>query len=178
VALKGDPAVVVAGTHRDGIVFVDTTLRLAGDTTILADEVYVGPNARLSTCWAPNGTPDDNDDGCANGRSLAIHAAGAVSIAAGIDLTGGSGGPTAHGGNLVLSGASIAVPGTVVTAGRGAPSGGVLLVASGRLVPAGRLPLADVIAEWLRTDPREVLPDLPAGDLNRYDGTHALLKAA
>jgi len=34
-----------------------------------------------------------------------------------------------------------------------------------------------VISEWLHTDPREILPDLPGGDLNRYDGSHTLLKA-
>ena len=35
-----------------------------------------------------------------------------------------------------------------------------------------------VFEEWLGADPHRYLPDLPAGQINRFDGTHKLLKAA
>jgi uncharacterized protein (DUF1501 family) len=35
-----------------------------------------------------------------------------------------------------------------------------------------------IFAEWLGTDPTKYLPDLPAGDINRLDGSKTLLKAA
>jgi uncharacterized protein (DUF1501 family) len=35
-----------------------------------------------------------------------------------------------------------------------------------------------VFEEWLGADPHRYLPDLPAGQINRLDGTHKLLKAA
>ena len=126
LVLSGDPAVTLSGTQSYGIVYVDGELRLTGDTTIRAASIYLGPDARIDTCYVPG----LGDGQCIGGRSLALQSAGPLTVATGIDLESGvTNGP---GGNLSLRGASIAVSGQINTSGdTGYPSGSVTLSASG-----------------------------------------------
>ena len=128
LVLQGEQATLSGGADY-GIVYVDGELRLAGDTTITAGSVYIGPNAYLRTCFVP-GAGSGGSDTCTAGRSLTIRSSSTLTIEPGLDLTGRSG--TARpGGSLVLSGGDVAVGGAITTAGNGAGSGSVAIDARG-----------------------------------------------
>jgi hypothetical protein len=132
LVLNGDSE-TLSGSVQYGLVYIDGALRLAGDTAISASSIYIGPDAYLDTCFVA-GT---GDAGCTAGRSLTLRSSGPLTIATGIDLTGGTG-SVQPGGNLTLSGTSVAVAGDVTTAGSGgAPSGQVSIASSGPLAVGG-----------------------------------------
>ena len=87
LVLEGDE-VLLGGAAAYGIVYVDGTVRLTGDTAIYAQSIYVGPNARVLTCHVPG----VGDDACGAGRNLTLKSPGPVTVAQSLDLTGGSGG--------------------------------------------------------------------------------------
>ena len=65
----GQPDRTIVGPAVYDIVYIDGVLNLAGDTQILANQVYIGANAMLRTCFvAPNVA-----NGCAAGRNLTHH---------------------------------------------------------------------------------------------------------
>ena len=72
VALPDDPPVELSGAHTYGEVYVDTELRLLGDTRIDASRIYIGPNAWIRTCMGPG----DVADACTAGRSLTLNSTG------------------------------------------------------------------------------------------------------
>jgi hypothetical protein len=115
LVLNGDPPVTLSGTQSYGIVYVDGELRMTGDTTIDAASIYFGPDATIDSCYVP-GTGDRQ---CAGGRSLTLHSSGPLAVATGIDLESGGNGAATNGpgGNLSLSGASVAVGGQIDTSG-------------------------------------------------------------
>ena len=95
IQLNGDLPVTLSGSVSYGLLYLDGTVRLAGDTAITATDVFIGPDAQLQTCFDP---PNGND--CTNGRSLSITASGGVAISPAIDLRGGIG-ANRPGGSLV-----------------------------------------------------------------------------
>src|SRR3954468_15588235 len=111
VALPDDPAVELSGAHTFGEVYIDTELRLLGDTRIDATRIYLGPNARIRACMGAG----DADDACTAGRSLTLNAAGEVMVAPPIDLRGFGTDPP--GGSLRVSAASIVLGDGVRTDG-------------------------------------------------------------
>ena len=129
IALPDDPPVELTGAHTYGEFYVDTELRLLGDTRIDAARIYLGPNGWIRTCMAPGGV----DDACTAGRSLTLNATGEVVVAPAIDLRGfGAGQPA---GSLRIRAASIVLGDGVRTDGAGpAASGLVDLAATGPLV--------------------------------------------
>lgn len=129
LVLEGDDA-VLNGPASYGIVYVDGTLRLAGDTGITAQSIYIGPNARVLACHVP-GT---GDDACGPGRNLGLKSSGPITVAQSIDLTGGSGGGAGAvrpGGSLYVSGGDVAIGGTIYTGGDNGRSGNVTVLGSG-----------------------------------------------
>ncbi len=125
LVLNGDPPETLSGTQQYGIVYIDGELRLTGDTTIDATSIYIGPDAYVDTCYVPG----SGDGQCAGGRSLTLHSAGPLTVATGIDLeSGASAGP---GGNLSLSGTSVAVAGPIDTAGDAGFGSGTVSISSG-----------------------------------------------
>ncbi len=129
VALPDDPPVELTGAYSYGEFYVDTELRLLGDTRIDAARIYIGPNAWIRSCMGPG----DADDACTAGRSLTLNAAGEVVVAQPVDLRGY--GAAAPGGSLRVSGASIVLGDGVRTDGQGAaPSGAVTIAATGPVV--------------------------------------------
>lgn len=130
--LNGD-SVTLSGSHQYGFVYVDGNLRLAGDTSISASSIYLGPNAYLDTCFVAT----VGDNGCQNGRTLVLASTGRLTISSGIDLTGGTGSPR-NGGSLSLSGNPVTVGGSINTAGQnGGGSGPVTILSSGALSTGG-----------------------------------------
>ncbi|MGO9751341.1 MAG: beta strand repeat-containing protein [Solirubrobacteraceae bacterium] len=128
LVLQGDSE-TLSGSLQYGLVYIDGDLRLAGDTSISANSIYIGPDASLISCFAV-GT---GDNGCTAGRSLSLQADGTLTIATGIDLTAGSG-SSRPGGNLSLTGNPVTVAGDVTTAGSGgAQSGQVSISSTGAL---------------------------------------------
>src|SRR3954452_6786384 len=130
VVLEGDPAPLLQGSHTYARVYINSTLRLIGNTSLTVDSLYIGPSAQIQSCWVPdplNPTENGDPNGCVNGRSFVIHSRGPVQIAPAISLQGGHG-AARRGGGLLITGASIALGGTVTTQGVGGlPSGGVTL---------------------------------------------------
>ncbi len=125
LVLNGDPPETLSGTQQYGIVYIDGELRLTGDTTIDATSIYIGPDAYIDTCYVPG----SGDGQCVGGRSLTLHSAGPLTVATGIDLeSGATAGP---GGNLSLSGASVAVAGPINTAGDTGFGSGSVSISSG-----------------------------------------------
>src|SRR5207344_1060832 len=94
IQLNGDLPVTLAGGVGYGLLYLDGTVRLAGDTSITATDVFIGPDAQLQTCFD---AVTQNGNGCTNGRSLTISASGGVAISPGIDLRGGVGANRAGG---------------------------------------------------------------------------------
>ncbi len=109
--------VTLSGEHVYDIVNVDNNARieLAADAVIRAKQVYIGPTAVLATCWVPGGN-GNQDNGCVNGRSLAIVSEGPLVVARGISLQGGTG-AARNGGSLTLYGSSVVVGGPITTVG-------------------------------------------------------------
>ena len=109
--------VTLSGEHVYDIVNVDNNARieLAADAVIRAKQVYIGPTAVLATCWIPGGN-GNQDNGCVNGRSLAIVSEGPLVVARGISLQGGTG-AARNGGSLTLYGSSVVVGGPITTVG-------------------------------------------------------------
>jgi hypothetical protein len=127
IQLNGDLPVTLQGGVGYGLLYLDGTVRLAGDTAITANEVFIGPDAQLQTCFIVNA----ND--CTNGRSLSITASGGVAISPAIDLRGGTGTNRA-GGTLVIHAARVSLGGGVETAGTNAPSGSIAIDSPGLVV--------------------------------------------
>lgn len=115
----------ISGSLSYGFVYVDGELRLTGDTSITAASIYLGPNARLRTCYAEG----SGNGGCTSGRSLALRSSGPLTVASGIDLQAGSG-SVRNGGALTLQGAQVAVGGDVNTTGSGGGSSGAVSISS------------------------------------------------
>jgi len=132
--LNGDPPATLSGTEQYGIVYIDGDLQLTGDTTINAASIYIGPDASIDTCYGP-GTGDAQ---CAGGRSLTLNSSGPLTVATGIDLE--SGATSGPGGNLSLSGTSVAVAGQIETDGdTGFGSGSVTISSGGPIATQGIL---------------------------------------
>ena len=94
VVLDGDPAPLLQGNLTFARAYVNSTLRLTGNTTLNVDSLYVGPRAQIQSCWVPDpANPAENGDpqACTNGRTLVIRSRGAVQIAPAISLEGGNG---------------------------------------------------------------------------------------
>ena len=132
IQLNGDPPVTLSGGVSYGLLYLDGTVRLAGDTAITATDVFIGPDASLQTCYdlATNG------NNCANGRSLGITATGGVAISPAIDLRGAVG-PNRAGGTLVIHAARVSLGGGVETAGTAAASGAIAIDSTGLVVTQG-----------------------------------------
>ena len=128
ILLDGDPAVELQGTNNFGIVYVDTDVRLTGDTVINGTFIYFGPNARFLQCWDTVLVANQ----CQNGRHLTINGVGSVTINPTIDLRGTLGAP-AGSGSLNVAGASVALNGSVFTSGDQAPPGNVAITSAGPL---------------------------------------------
>ena len=127
----GPDSVTVAGTVSYNKVYVGdgATLRLAGDTTIVANDVYFGGGSALRSCFVAPAS----DNGCPIGRNLAIQSTGQINIGTGINLTAGTGG-LRPGGSLALAGTSVTVAGAIDTSGSmGGGSGSVSISASGAI---------------------------------------------
>ena len=132
LVLNGDSE-TLSGAQQFGMVYIDGDLRLSGDTSITASSIYIGPDASVISCFVAG----EGDDSCTAGRSLTLQSSGPLTVATPIDLTGGTG-PVQPGGNLTLSGTSVAVAGDVTTAGSGgAPSGQVAISSTGTLALGG-----------------------------------------
>jgi hypothetical protein len=127
IQLNGDPPLTLSGNNVYGLLYLDGNVRLGGDTTITATDVFIGPDAQLQTCFIVNA----ND--CTNGRSLSITASGGVAISPAIDLRGGTGANRA-GGSLAIHGARVALGGGVETAGTAALSGSISIDSGGLVV--------------------------------------------
>lgn len=126
IVLGPDSATLAGTAHFDHVYIGDgATLRLAGDTAIVANDVYVAGGAALRTCFVQG----VSDTGCTAGRSLLIQSTGQINVGSGIALTAGTGTPR-PGGNLVLIGASIAVTGGIDTSGTAGGLSGSVVVSS------------------------------------------------
>jgi hypothetical protein len=125
IQLNGDPTVVLNGPYAFGHVFIDGVVKLAGDTTINASDVYIGPDAQFVPCFVQG----VGDNACTDGRSLTIQASGPVSLATSLDLQGANVTPRA-GGSLRVTGSSVRISGSVSTGGHMAGSGGVTVNAT------------------------------------------------
>jgi len=131
--LNGD-SVTLSGNQSYGLVYIDGDLRLAGNTSITAGSIYIGPNANVISCFVA-GT---GDNGCTAGRSLNLSTSGPLTVATGLDLTAGSG-TVQPGGSLTLSGSPVVVTGQVNTAGAGGGSSGAVTVNSGGSLAIGQI---------------------------------------
>ena len=132
IQLNGDPPVTLSGVVSYGLLYLDGTVRLAGDTGINATDVFIGPDASLQTCY--DIATDGNN--CVNGRSLGITATGGVAISPTIDLRGAVG-PNRAGGALMIHAARVTLGGGVETGGIAAPSGGITIDSTGAVVTQG-----------------------------------------
>jgi hypothetical protein len=135
LVLNGDPPVTLSGSVQYGIVYVDGELRLTGDTQISAASIYIGPDASIDTCYVPG----SGDGQCTAGRSLTLVSAGPLTVAPAISLeSGGNTNTSGPGGNLNLSGTSVAVGGQIDTGGHtGFVSGSVTIASSGPVATQG-----------------------------------------
>jgi hypothetical protein len=129
--LNGDSE-TLSGNLTYGIVYIDGDLRLAGDTSITAGSIYVGPDANLITCFVAG----VGDNGCTAGRSLSLNSSGPLTVATGIDLRAGTG-AVQPGGNLKLSGSMVSVGGEINTAGSGGATSGQVTISSPGSVSVG-----------------------------------------
>jgi hypothetical protein len=133
IVLGPDSATISGAVSYDHLYIGDgATLRLAGDTSISAADVYLSGNATLRTCFvAPS-----SDNGCTVGRSLSIQSSGQINIGTGINLSAGSGTPR-PGGSLFLSGASVTVSGGIDTSGSMAGGSGAVQILSPGAIALG-----------------------------------------
>ena len=104
IQLNGDPPVALGGHHNFGLLYLDGTVRLARDTSIMATDVFIGPNASVQACWDLASAGNN----CTNGRSLSITASGGVAISPAIDLRGVVGTNRAGGSLIIRAGARLA----------------------------------------------------------------------
>ena len=51
IQLNGDRPVTLQGNYNYGLLYLDGVVRLAADTSITANDVFIGPDAALQTCW-------------------------------------------------------------------------------------------------------------------------------
>jgi len=132
LVLNGDTQ-TLSGTQQFGLVYIDGELQLTGDTTIDASSIYIGPDASIDSCYVA-GT---GGDGCTAGRSLTLDSSGPLTVATGIDLSGGTS-TLDPGGNLTLSGGPVAVTSYITTGGTGgSPSGQISISSTGSLAVDG-----------------------------------------
>jgi hypothetical protein len=127
----GPDSFTIAGTVQFDHVYIGdgATLRLLGDTAIVANDVYLAGGSSLRTCFVAPAS----DNGCSAGRNLLIQATGQVNIGSGISLTAGSG-AVRPGGSLAISGASVSVEGGIDTSGSmGGGSGSVAISSPGAI---------------------------------------------
>lgn len=129
IQLNGDPPVTLSGGMSFGLLYLDGVVRLGGDTSITANDVFIGPDATLLTCYDLV-TAGNN---CTNGRSLSITASGGVAISPAIDLRGLVG-TNRPGGSLGISAARVSLGGLVETAGTNAGSGAINISSPGFVV--------------------------------------------
>jgi hypothetical protein len=130
--LNGDTQ-TVSGNVQYGLVYIDGDLELAGDTTISASSIYIGPDAWIDSCYVAGA----GYNGCTAGRSLTLQSSGPLTVARPIDLTGGTG-TVQPGGSLSLSGGPVTVAGDITTAGTGGgASGTVQINSTGSLAVGG-----------------------------------------
>jgi hypothetical protein len=164
VVLAPDTATISGPLAYDHVyVGAGATLRLAGDTSISAADVYIAGGANLDTCFVP---PSSNN-GCTAGRNLTIGSSGQINIGSGIDLEAGSGTPR-PGGSLVLQGAGVAVAGGIDTAGSaGGGSGSVTVASSGPIALSSAYYQASVYAPGAAVSIHGTTVSL-SGDLDTY----------
>jgi hypothetical protein len=124
IQLNGDPPVTFAGGYGYGLLYLDGTVHLNGDTTLSATDVFIGPDAQFDGCA---------EVGCVNGHSLTINASGAVSISPAISLQGRNG-TNRIGGSLAIHAGRVTLGGPVETAGILAPSGAISIDSPGLVV--------------------------------------------
>jgi hypothetical protein len=134
LVLNGDTE-TLSGGQQFGIVYIDGVLQLAGDTSITASSIYIGPDAQIDSCYVAGG--GGGGDACTNGRSLSLASAGPLTVATPIDLTGGHN-PSA-GGSLSLSGNPVSVGADITTAGSGGNPSGTVSIASGGTLSTGAI---------------------------------------
>ncbi len=164
---------------------IDGVLRVVGNLTIRADVITFGPSAQVRWCALPGAGADD---GCTRGRNVSLIGRERVTVATSIDLRGGQG-ASRPGGSLTVSARSVLLTNDVRTDGSEAPSGRVVLTASGgHLVTQGIFapgaPIAltgrDGVSVFgsLRTSPGgerspssdPSRPDIPAGPVSVRSG--------
>src|SRR4029078_5747242 len=51
IQLSGDGPVTLQGNYNFGLLYLDGVVRLAANTSITANDVFIGPDAALQTCW-------------------------------------------------------------------------------------------------------------------------------
>lgn len=127
----GPDSATLSGTVSYNHVYIGdgATLQLAGDTAIVASDVYFAAGSSLRTCFVQG----VGDNACTVGRNLTIQSAGQINIGSGISLTAGAGTPR-PGGSLAMSGSSITVSGGIDTSGSmGGGSGYVSLSSPGAI---------------------------------------------
>jgi hypothetical protein len=106
------------------------TVRLAGDTSLAAADVYIAGGAILRTCYVP----PSNDNGCTSGRFLQITSSGQINIGSGINLSAQAG-TNRPGGSLVLqANGSIAVSNGIDTSGSMGGGSGSVSITSGSTI--------------------------------------------
>ncbi len=136
VVLDGDPAPLLQGTLSYAKVYINSTLRLTGNTVLNVDSLYIGPRAQLQSCWVPapaNPLEAGDAAGCVNGRSLTIRSRGSVQITPAITLQGGNG-PSRAGGSLLITGSAVTLGGAVNTSGTGGLNSGTVTLGTGGLL--------------------------------------------
>jgi hypothetical protein len=124
IQLNGDLPVTFAGGYAYGLLYLDGSVRLTGDTSITATDVFIGPDAQFDGCA---------EAGCVNGHSLTINATGGVAISPAISLQGRNG-ANRVGGTLVIHAARVALGGPVDTSGTAAQSGAISIDSPGLVV--------------------------------------------
>ena len=108
LVLNGDTE-TLSGDQSFGLVYIDGDLQLTGDTTISAASIYIGPDASIDSCFVVG-----SGDTCPAGRSLTLNSSGPLTVATGIDLSGGTN-TLDPGGNLTLRGGPVAITNSIDT---------------------------------------------------------------
>ncbi len=127
LVLNGDTE-TLSGDQSFGLVYIDGDLQLTGDTTISGASIYIGPDASIDSCFVVG-----SGDTCPAGRSLTLNSSGPLTVATGIDLSGGTN-TLDPGGNLTLRGGPVAITNSINTAGQGgSPSGQVAISSTSTL---------------------------------------------
>ena len=129
IVLGPDSATISGSVQYNHVYIGDgATLRLAGDTTIFANDVYLAGGASLRTCFVQA----VERHGCTAGRTLSSSRAGQVDIGSGINLTAGSGTNETRRRASTSRGTSVTVSGGIDTSGSmGGGSGSVAIASPG-----------------------------------------------